>query len=160
MKILRKDYKGRFWRNVVRGKNEDDCWGWCGYLDTNGYPQMMVKTKVVMASHLSYEINISQIPKGKGYHGICVLHICDNPNCTNPKHLRLGTHKDNMLDMKNKGRVSKNEKHSRAKHTWAIVRKIRKLYKTGEYSHRQLGQMFDVSHTGIGGIVRNKLWVC
>lgn len=158
MKILRKDYVGRFWANVIKGRNEDDCWSWRGYLATGGYPQIMVETKVVMASRLSYEINISKIPKGKGYHGVCVLHTCDNPVCTNPKHLQLGSHQDNMLDMKVKNRVAKNEKHTRAKHTWASVSKIRELYKSGKYTHRCLGQMFGVSHTDIGSIIRNRLW--
>lgn len=35
----------------------------------------------------------------------CVLHICDNPACCAPQHLRKGTLSDNMRDCARKGRL-------------------------------------------------------
>lgn len=33
-----------------------------------------------------------------------ILHKCDNSLCINPEHMELGTQKENMQDMKRKGR--------------------------------------------------------
>jgi hypothetical protein len=39
-----------------------------------------------------------------GFYPEEVLHTCDVPCCYNPRHLRGGTHVENMEDMKKKGR--------------------------------------------------------
>jgi hypothetical protein len=39
-----------------------------------------------------------------------LLHSCDNPNCINVEHLTVGTHKENMADMAEKGRAKGNGK--------------------------------------------------
>ncbi|MGJ3625969.1 HNH endonuclease signature motif containing protein [Sphingomonas sp. MMS24-JH45] len=46
-----------------------------------------------------WEISHGSVPDD-----MIVMHKCDNPSCSNPEHLMLGTMKDNTQDMLRKGR--------------------------------------------------------
>ena len=74
------------------------------------------------------------------------MHICDNRSCVNPKHLKPGTYKDNILDMYSKGRAVnlKGSKHSMAKLTEKDVKLIRKRLINGEYQN-SLAKEYGVS---------------
>lgn len=98
----------RFWSLVQRGA-VDDCWLWTGHRDPKGYGQIAAggyRGGHLPAHRVSWELAYGPVPLGDGYHGACVLHRCDNPSCVNPQHLFLGSHLDNMLDMKRKGRAA------------------------------------------------------
>ena len=103
-----------------------------------------------------------------------VCHHCDNPSCVNPEHLFLGTHKDNLQDMVKKGRsltgdrnpsrkypekLVRGEIHHQAKLTNNDILEIRNMYKTGNYSHREISKIFNISKTNTGDIIRKKIWV-
>jgi hypothetical protein len=83
---------------VVKTDN-DSCWGWTGSAHDYGYGVLPYKTEKIRAHRFSYSHFVGEIPKG-----LFVLHKCDNPPCTNPNHLFLGTNLDNINDCIKKGR--------------------------------------------------------
>ena len=94
----------RFESKFTKGE-ADDCWEWeaskhergYGYFYTSHYYS---QRKMDFAHRFSYHLYNGIKPTEKD----AVCHKCDNPKCVNPNHLFLGTHKDNMRDMVNKGR--------------------------------------------------------
>jgi DNA-binding XRE family transcriptional regulator len=150
---LNKSTEERFWGKVKKTRG---CWNWLG-TKSRGYGFISISGKMNLVHRYSYWLHNGDIPNGSGWHGTCVCHTCDNRSCVNPKHLFLGSHRDNMDDLVKKGRI-RGEKHQTAKHTQKDVDKIRKLYKTGKYSQHQLARMYGVTNTNIYAIVNNKLW--
>jgi hypothetical protein len=91
--------------------------------------------------------------------GLFVLHICDNRKCCNPKHLYLGTHQDNIKDMVDRGRSLSGENNNQSKLTEESVLKIRELYSTGNYTYKELGQIFGGRGIGtIFDVIKRKTW--
>lgn len=89
----------RFARKVRRGP---DCWQWTAKRNNQGYGMLRIGSAAegwALAHRVSWEIHCGPIPDG-----VCVLHRCDNPECTNPEHLFLGSQCDNMRDKEAKGR--------------------------------------------------------
>jgi hypothetical protein len=93
-----KDLRDRFECQSVR---KDGCWGWTGHKDEKGYGRIMVDGKIRLAHRVSWELHNGRLKPGEQ-----VLHKCDNPSCTNPEHLFVGSQKDNIRDMWAKGRAN------------------------------------------------------
>lgn len=140
--------KERFLNNVKLPTNPSLCWEWTGW-KVGGYGHISINKKIFHANRLSWIIYNGEIPDK-----LCVCHHCDNPSCVNPKHLFLGTRKENNQDMARKDR------HGRptAKLSKEQIKQIRELYALGNITHRQLAEIYKVSHATIGCLIRKKTW--
>ena len=115
--------------------------------------------KIARAHRVSYELAFGPIPPGPGVHGTMhVMHKCDNKLCCNPAHLMLGTHKDNMADMKAKGRADKHqgETNGRAVLTPEQVKQIR----VDARGTRTIAKDYPVSRASVQRIKSGKAWAC
>ena len=140
----------RFW-SMVKKDGPDSCWEWQGYILRDGYGAFHFQGKRVTASRFAWILAFGEIPQG-----MCVLHKCDNPACVNPRHLFLGTQKDNMHDAVLKWRKS-GPHNGRTKLTWPQVDAIRLLFKSG-WSTRKLAKLFGVDHKTVWQIRAGKTW--
>jgi HNH endonuclease len=90
----------QFEKSVIK---QTGCWGWRKKPLKTGYGALYIgKRKLASAHRISWIIHRGEIPDK-----LFVLHKCDNRICTNPDHLFLGTHIDNMRDMVSKNRQYK-----------------------------------------------------
>lgn len=150
----------RFWDKVnkdgpVMYDELGKCWEWTFRLSVKGYGQIHYKGRTRMCHRVSYEDKYGEIPKG-----IFCLHKCDNRKCVNPNHLFLGTHKDNMIDMKNKNRQSKEVRHYRYKLIESKldedkIRQIKEKYKSGSITQRALAKEYNISQSIIFKVLNN-----
>lgn len=83
-----------------------------------------------------------------------VLHRCDVRGCVNPKHLFLGTAKDNTSDMLRRNRAIRGEKASWSKITEEDVRAIR----VSKDSQRVLAKRYKIGQQSISLIKRRINW--
>jgi len=144
-----------FWDNALPAP-PSECILWMRGSGGNGYGEIRKNGRPHPAHRVAWELaNRRSIPKG-----LYVKHSCDVRLCVNPRHLRLGTHQENMLDMRAKGRSSgpKGENNPWAKLTEENVRVIEDRYRKGGISQRALASKFGVSHNTIGAITRGEAW--
>ena len=97
--------------------NEDGCWVWNWSVETKGYATVLFNGRRCKAHRVTYELANGPIPEGQ-----IIRHLCSNPSCINPHHLKAGTHRENSIDMVNAG----NQHHQKL--TVGEAKEIRRLF--------------------------------
>ena len=163
--------------------DSEGCWKWTGSKNKKGYGRLCRydngKSHSLIAHRVVYELFYGPIPSG-----MCVCHDCpggDNPWCINPKHLWLGTNRENTHDAIYKGRgwwqkpnrpkklVSEATRQKlslknrgslspRAKLTEDQVKEIIHNYTTGQFRYCDLAGKYNCSATTIGLILNGRIW--
>lgn len=124
------------------------CINWLGGVTSDGYGNVTINGRQTTAHRAEWIKHFGEIPAD-----MFVLHTCDNPRCINIRHLWLGTHTDNMRDMRAKGRnVS-----GHTKLTQAQVEEIRNIWKDGTHKQTEIAKMFNIGKSTVSTIISRKL---
>lgn len=128
-------------RNLVQVGSEADCWPFMGArVPAGGYGRFTLNRRFMAAHRVAYMLAYGDIPAG-----LDIMHLCDNPPCCNPKHLRAATTAENMADMRRKGRHPKLLKRE-------VVLEIRSL--SGKLPPVHIARKFNINSTTVWKILR------
>jgi len=91
----------RFWDKVAI-KGEDECWLWLAAVTSRGYGAFAYEKNNIQSAHkMSWAMAKNKNKMADP--SMHVMHTCDVKNCVNPKHLELGTPKQNQNDAIKRG---------------------------------------------------------
>jgi hypothetical protein len=123
-----------FWAKVEKGE-PNECWRWkAAKHPKRGYGQF-VSPGSGYAHRFSYELVHGKLPPRS-----CVLHLCENPDCVNPKHLKLGVTEDKP------GRP--------AKIKWNDV-ELSRMYLEEKLSCQGIAEKIEVDHSSVHRRLKN-----
>ena len=153
----KKDFEGRVWSRVKIGK-PNECWIWQGYV-SHGYGTLRVMKapgskaqRHLRAHRLAWWLENSEpLPPD-----MLVIHSCNTPLCCNPRHLRLGTHKQNMEDVRKAGNQA-GAKNGNAKLTAQAVVAIREARQSGQ-SLKAIAEAHKIKVSSVSSICLGKIW--
>ncbi len=132
------------------------CWIWTGSRTGRGYGHVGIDCVVSYTHRLAYELTYGPIPEDEW-----VMHLCDNPPCCRPDHLKAGTQRENIQDCIAKGRAFKpgahGEANGNAKLSQHNVEEIRDLMTNGARAV-DLARAYGVTGETISGITSGRTW--
>jgi hypothetical protein len=97
-------------RFLAKVQQSSGCWEWTAVKNRDGYGRLRVNGRMVLAHRVAYTFFIGEIPEG-----MVIMHLCNNPGCVNPVHLRIGTQAENIAYCIASGRRAKGERNGAAK---------------------------------------------
>lgn len=130
-----------------------NCWNWNASM-RDGYGRFKADKKMMNASRFSFEYFNEKILNGN-----VIMHLCDNPKCVNPKHLKQGSHKENAQDKVLKNRHIFGEKAWQHKLTEKEIIEIKEKLKNPYCGiNNDLAHFYKVNHRTISSIRRGITW--
>lgn len=139
----------RFFNKITIPEDETKCWRWNGMTDKYGYGRIKPQNKPIMLAHrFSYELKFSKIPDG-----FIARHICNNPLCVNPNHIRLGKAIDNSKDCN----ISNRQGHKGTKFDYRVISMVYVCLKYG-VSEKLISDVCGVSRQTINRVKNQKVW--
>ncbi len=132
------------------------CWEWQAGMSPTGYGYFAYGGRKKLAHRASWEIFKGPIPRD-----LQALHQCHKRNCVNPEHLKLGTHLDNMAQMKESGRAKggspglKGEWHNWCKFPDSTIKEIKILHENGVH-YTEIMTKYGISRSYVWMIVTGK----
>lgn len=148
----------RFWGHVDIKDNIEECWNWTGCTN-KGYGIFRCGTNTTYAHRFACSMK-ERIP-----HGFQVQHLCNNPMCCNPNHLKPGTCLVNTEYMIKCNRQPKGESSGVAILTEDQVIEIHRLYREGISRYTKQWQIiepiakkFGTTKRNINAIINGERW--
>jgi len=145
----------RFWSKVDVKKLdncEDDldaCMEWTAGLNYNSYSQFTIGKIHYLGHRFIYECFNGPVDSE-----LVIRHyVCNNPTCVNPKHLKIGTQKENIDDMITANRQNKDIEYLTKKQ----VLEIKELLDLG-VKIKVIADQFNVHFQSISNIRIGKYW--
>lgn len=155
-------------------RSGDKCQIWTGAKSGNGYGVQSIAGKNYYVHRL-----VAARTHGEIAPGLVVAHKCDTPSCINPDHLMVCTQRENLDDMRRKGRAAAGETHRTRTHPELVLRgeqigtakltsddviEIRSIYKkslagrSSETSLTAVAKRYGVSFQTVHKIIQRKSW--
>ena len=140
---------------VNRRNGMSPCHEWQGHRNRKGYGWFNAGTgkdpRQVLAHRFALEL-IGQLDDRP------ILHLCDNPPCCNPDHLRSGSLAENNADMRDKGRQARGERVASSRLTEPQAREIIRRRAMGEPVVRIAADFRHVAYRTVANCAAGDRW--
>lgn len=131
----------------------EGCLEWKGAFKKTGmrYGAVSINRRQYHVHRICYQYVVGDIPDG-----LVVRHTCDNPKCYNPKHLLLGTDRENTQDRIERDRSAKGEQNGNVRFT---AQEALEIFRS-EGSYSEIARRFQTTHQTIRFIKLGVQWNC
>lgn len=149
----------RFW-SKVSVVSITKCWLWTGAIKSDGYGNFRVPElgrRMQQAHRVAYTLANGVWPPDD----LVVRHKCDCRPCVNPRHLLIGTQRDNMQDMIARNRRTAPDQRGALNYAAKLsaddVAKVREMFDL-KMTNIAIAAQFGVTHAAISKIRTGAAW--